>query len=214
MSSEVLERLRNAILALDMDATLEVVGTVLAETDEAGPQRAVDAITDALTVVGQRFQEGEWFLGELVYASEITKAAMELLAPRLTEKVRPGLGTVVVGTVAGDLHDLGKDIFRNYATGAGFEVIDLGVDVPAQGFVDAAERYRPLALGMSCLLTICAARISEVIEELGRRGLREDLKIIIGGAALTDAFARQVGADAFAPDAVTGTQIIQEWGAR
>jgi methanogenic corrinoid protein MtbC1 len=214
MSSEILGRLHSSILALDMDATLAVVRTILEEEGSAGPQRAVDAITDALAVVGQRFQEGEWFLGELVYASEITKAAMGLLSPPLSRDAKRVLGTIVVGTVTGDLHDLGKDIFGNYAKGAGFEVIDLGVDVSAQGFADAAERHRPLALGMSCLLTICAARIPEVIGELNRRGLREHLKVIVGGAALTDAFARRAGADAFAPDAVTGTQIIKGWGER
>jgi 5-methyltetrahydrofolate--homocysteine methyltransferase len=121
------------------------------------------------------------------------------------------VGTIVVGTVAGDLHDLGKNIFRNYATNAGFEVIDLGVDVSAEAFAAAAERHEPLALGMSCLLTISAGGIGAVIEELTRRGIRGKLRVIIGGAALTEEFAREVGADAFASDAVTGTDIIKEW---
>jgi methanogenic corrinoid protein MtbC1 len=211
MSREILEQLRNSILDLDMDATLETVNAILGDTGIEGPQRAVDAISDALAVVGQRFQAGEWFLGELVYASEITKAAMALLSPLLSEDAKRVLGTIVVGTVAGDLHDLGKDIFGNYAKGAGFRVIDLGVDVSAHGFADAAERHQPLALGMSCLLTSCAGRIPEVIAELSRRGIRERLKVIIGGAALTNEFAIQVRADAFAPDAVTGTHIIKGW---
>jgi 5-methyltetrahydrofolate--homocysteine methyltransferase len=136
---------------------------------------------------------------------------MELIAPLLGEGTVERVGTIVVGTVAGDLHDLGKNIFGNYATNAGFEVIDLGVDVSAEAFAGAAERHQPLALGISCLLTISAGGIGAVIEELTRRGIRKKLRVIIGGAALTEKFAREVGADAFASDAVTGTDIIKEW---
>jgi methanogenic corrinoid protein MtbC1 len=116
-----------------------------------------------------------------------------------------------VGTVAGDLHDLGKNIFINYAKSAGFIVIDLGIDVPCGTFVDAVREHRPLALGMSCLLTSTDHQIGRVIQALGEASLREEVKVIIGGAALTAGFARQAGADAFAPDAVTGTDIIREW---
>jgi len=122
-------------------------------------------------------------------------------------------GTVVVGTVAGDLHDLGKNIFVNYAKSAGFNMIDLGIDVPTQKFIDAVKEHNPLALGMSCLLTSTDMEIGKVIEELKRQNLRDKVKVIIGGAALTEGFAKSVGADAFAPDAVTGTDIIEEWGA-
>jgi methanogenic corrinoid protein MtbC1 len=210
MAIEVLEKLRKSILDLDMEVAIDTVRSIVGG-GMVTPQQAVDAISDALAVVGRRFQEGEWFLGELIYASEITKAAMELIAPLLGEGAAERVGTIVVGTVAGDLHDLGKNIFRNYATNAGFEVIDLGVDVSAEAFAAAAERHEPLALGMSCLLTISAGGIGAVIEELTRRGIREKLRVIIGGAALTEEFAREVGADAFASDAVTGTDIIKEW---
>ena len=121
------------------------------------------------------------------------------------------MGTIVVGTVAGDLHDLGKNIFMNFAKGAGFEVIDLGVDVAKEKFVSAVRDHGPLALGMSCLLTVTTGVIGRVIEELKGQGLRDRIKVIIGGACLTEGFARDVGADAFAPDAVTGTDIIKKW---
>jgi methanogenic corrinoid protein MtbC1 len=210
MAIEVLEKLGKSILDLDMDAAIDAVGLIAGE-GKASPQQAVDAISDALAVVGRRFQDGEWFLGELIYASEIAKAAMKPIAPLLRAGAEKRLGTIVVGTVAGDLHDLGKNVFGNYARSAGFEVIDLGVDVSAEVFADAAERHGPLALGVSCLLTISAGGIGAVIEELTRRGIRTRLRVIIGGAALTEEFARQVGADAFAPDAVTGTDIIRDW---
>jgi 5-methyltetrahydrofolate--homocysteine methyltransferase len=117
----------------------------------------------------------------------------------------------VAGTVTGDLHDLGKNIFASYARSAGFDVVDLGVDVSAEAFAAAVREHEPVALGISCLLTSCAGGISRVIEELASQGLRDALKVVIGGAALTEEFAKEVGADAFAPDAVTGTDIIRGW---
>jgi len=136
-----------------------------------------------------------------------------LLSPLMETASSGPLGTVVVGTVAGDLHDLGKNIFINYARSAGFKLIDLGVDVPAEGFVSAVKEHHPLALGMSCLLTITDSEIGKVIEGLKRQNVRDKVKVIIGGAALTEQFAENAGADAFAPDAVTGTDIIRRWGA-
>jgi 5-methyltetrahydrofolate--homocysteine methyltransferase len=138
---------------------------------------------------------------------------MDLGAPLLEAGASGKRGTIVVGTVAGDLHDLGKDIFVSYAKSAGFAVVDLGSNVPKESFVSAVGEHSALALGMSCLLTVTAGEIGGVIEELKRRGIRDQIKVIIGGAALTQQFASDVGADAFAPDAVTGTDIIKEWSA-
>lgn len=211
--SNVIERVKHSVLDLDMDTAIEAIDAIVGGDGTVTAAQGVDAISNALRVVGKRFQEGEWFVGELVYAGEICKAAMERLSPLLTGGTSQSLGTIVVGTVAGDLHDLGKNIFSTYATGAGFRVVDLGVDVPAERFVDTAKAHRPLALGMSCLLTVTAGEVGRVIAALGNEGLRHTLKVIIGGAALTNRFAMEVGADAFAPDAVTGTEIIRQWGA-
>lgn len=211
MSGAVLEKLQASILDLDMDAALVHVRSIIDGGGAVSVRQGIDAISAALAVVGKRFQEGEWFVAELVYAGEITKTAMELLSPHLAAGASERRGTIVVGTVAGDLHDLGKNIFVNYARGAGFEVIDLGVDVPAAKFIAAAREHEPLALGLSCLLTVTAGEIGKVIEELKRQSARDRVKIIIGGAALTERFGREVGADAFAPDAVTGTDIVRAW---
>jgi dimethylamine corrinoid protein len=206
----VLERLRRSLLELDKKGVMGAVRGIV-EDGEAGAEEGVDALTEALAVVGKRFQDGDWYLGELVYSGEIAKEAMELLAPHLSVRVGEGLGVVVVGTVQGDLHDLGKNIFKNYARGAGFEITDLGTDVSPEQFAEAVQNHRPVALGLSCLLTGCAGGVGRVMEELERRGLRESSKVIVGGAALTEEFAREAGADAFAPDAVTGTEIIRGW---
>ena len=213
MASNVLERLKNSLLELDMDTAVGAANLIIEGDNSEAVKDAIDAVTDALRIVGKRFQGGEWFLAELVYAGEITKDVMNLLSPLMEAGATESIGTVVVGTVAGDLHDLGKNIFINYAKSAGFNMIDLGIDIPTQKFIDAVKEHSPLALGMSCLLTATDMEIGRVIEELKKQNLRDKVKVIIGGAALTEGFAKRVGADAFAPDAVTGTDIIKEWGA-
>ncbi len=211
MPNDIREKLKNSLLSLDMDTTVEQVNSVIHGQAPITVQDAVDAVSEALEVVGKRFQDGEWYLTELVYSGEIAKVVMELLAPVMVAGASRQLGTIVAGTVAGDLHDLGKNIFINYAKSAGFEIIDLGIDVPVEKFLSAVDEHNPLALGMSCLLTITSEEVAKVIEELKKRGIRDRVKVIIGGAALTAQFAAEVGADAFAPDAITGTDIVKEW---
>lgn len=213
MSKEILEQLKNSLLALDMEATLKATDSTVKGEDKTAVEDAVSAVSDALQVVGKRFQTGEWFLSELVYAGEIAREVMKLLSPLMKADSSKSLGTVVVGTVAGDIHDLGKNIFINYATSAGFKVIDLGVDVPVQKFINAVKEHKPLALGISCLLTSTDKEIGRVIEELKRQKIRDSVKVIIGGAALTEDFVKSAGVDAFAPDAVTGTDIVKKWSA-
>jgi methanogenic corrinoid protein MtbC1 len=210
VQSDALEKLKKSLLELDRAGTLQAARAVLEER-AADAQAGVEAINDALEVVGRHLQEGKWYLGELVYSGEIAKETTELLSPHLSTEAGEGLGIVVVGTVAGDMHDLGKNIFNTYAKGAGLQVVDLGTDVSAEQFAAAARKHRPVALGLSCLLTTCAGGVGRVIEELQRHGLREASNVIVGGAALTEDFAREIGADAFAPDAVTGTEIIRAW---
>ncbi len=211
MAHDLKEKLKEALLDLNNDATLDYVQQFLA-ADEMTAKQAVDSIAEALEIVGRRFQEGDWFLGELVYAGTIAKEAMDVLTPALTaDDARANCGTVVVGTIEGDMHDLGKSIFINYARSAGFDVIDLGVDVPAETFLEAVNEHEPLAVGMCCLLTPAAGGVGRVVELITERDLRARTKIIIGGAAMTQAFADEIGADAYAPDAVTGTDIIRGW---
>jgi 5-methyltetrahydrofolate--homocysteine methyltransferase len=210
MRDEVLDKLRSSLLHLAKEATLDAVQATL-ERGPEGARQGVDTLTDALDEVGKRFQKGDWFLGELVYSGEIAKEAMERLTPHLSAGVGLGLGRMVVGTVQGDMHDLGKNIFITYARSAGFEMVDLGTDVSAERFAEAAREHRPVAVGISCLLTVTAPGVGRVIEELERQGLRERLNVVIGGAALTEEFAREVGSDAFAPDAVSGVDILRGW---
>ena len=211
MSNDTIEQLRDGLLALDMDAALKATNSVIKLQNKSEVKEAVDAVTQALQVVGKRFQEGEWFLAELVYAGEIAKEVMNLLSPLMQAELSQSRGTIVIGTVANDLHDLGKNIFINYARSAGFKVIDLGVNVPTEKFVNAVKEHKPLALGMSCLLTSTEGELGKVVQELKRQNMREKVKVIIGGAALSERVARDISADAFAPDAITGIDIIKGW---
>ena len=125
MPDNTIQQLKDAMLALDMDAALKATNDVVKTQSKPAVKEAVDAVTQALGVVGKRFQDGEWFLSELVYAGEVAKEVMALLSPLMQAEASQSQGTVVIGTVAGDLHDLGKNIFINYARSAGFKVIDL-----------------------------------------------------------------------------------------
>jgi len=194
-----------------MDAALKAADEVVKSQNKSAVKEAVDAVTQALQVVGKRFQDGEWFLSELVYAGEISKEIMNLLSPLMQSEPSQSQGTILIGTVAGDLHDLGKNIFINYARSAGFKVVDLGVDVPTGKFVSAVREHKPIALGMSCLLTSTEPELGKVIQELKKQGLRAGIKIVIGGAALSQRVADDIAADAFAPDAITGLDIIKGW---
>jgi 5-methyltetrahydrofolate--homocysteine methyltransferase len=214
MISDIFERLKGGLLELDMDTAVDAAKSIADTGDTRAVKDAVDTVTDALQTVGKRFQDGDWFLAELVYVGEISKEVMNILSPLMEAGAMESAGTIVVGTVAGDLHDLGKNIFTNYAKSAGFNMIDLGIDVSTQKFVDAVKEHHPLALGMSCLLTSTDMEIGRVVEELTRQGLRDRVKVIIGGAALTEQFARAAGVDAFAPDAVTGTDIVRKWSSQ
>ena len=213
MPDNTIQQLKDAMLALDMDAALKATNDVVKSQSKPAVKEAVDAVTQALGVVGKRFQDGEWFLSELVYAGEVAKEVMALLSPLMQAEASQSQGTVVIGTVAGDLHDLGKNIFVNYARSAGFKVIDLGVDVPTSKFAGAVKEHKPLALGMSCLLTSTEKELGKVIEDLKKQGVRETVKVIIGGAALSERTAKDVAADAFASDAITGLDIIKKWSA-
>ncbi len=211
MSSDIREQIKTALLDLDQKTTSELIQQII-DSGEIMPKEAVDTIAAALDVVGRRFQSGEWFLGELVYSGTIAKEVMDVLAPLLeADGAAEKLGKVVVGTIEGDMHDLGKSIFVNYARSAGFDVVDLGVDVSAEAFADATVEHQPVAVGMCCLLTPAAAGVNRVVEVLKDRGLREATKVIIGGAAMTKDYATEIGADAYAADAVTGTDILKGW---
>jgi methanogenic corrinoid protein MtbC1 len=213
MPNDALAELERGFMELDMEAALRAANAVISGDGKATVKEAVDVVTRSLEAVGKRFQDGQWYLAELVYAGEIAKDVMKALSPLMQSEASPSRGTLVIGTVAGDLHDLGKNIVVSYARSAGFAVVDLGVDVSAQKFAAAVRDQKPAVLGMSCLLTSTEGELAGVIGELKKQDLRNGLKVVIGGAALSERVARDVGADAFAPDAVTGVDMMKKWNA-
>jgi 5-methyltetrahydrofolate--homocysteine methyltransferase len=160
--------------------------------------------------VGQDFKSGELFVPEVLIAARAMHAGMNVLRPLLTESESVGAGKYLIGTVKGDLHDIGKNLVKMMLEGAGFETIDLGTDVEPQAFVDAVREHKPVLIGMSALLTTTMVQMRATVEALEEAGLRDSVKIMIGGAPVTDAFAADIGADAYAPDAASAVDTARE----
>jgi 5-methyltetrahydrofolate--homocysteine methyltransferase len=164
------------------------------------------ACIPAMEEVGRLFEEGEKFVPEMLISARAMQAAMNLLKPRLAQANIKTLGKVAVGTVAGDLHDIGKSLVSMMLEGSGFEVIDLGTDVAPQKFVEAVREHGAQIIGMSALLTTTMPSMGATIEALTEAGLRDQVKVLIGGAPITQDFADKIGADGFAPDASSATR--------
>ncbi len=169
-------------------------------------------MADILSKIASNLYEGEddtVFVPEVLIAARAMHAGMNVLRPLLAESDTPSVGKYVIGTVKGDLHDIGKNLVKMMLEGAGFETVDLGVDVEPQGFVDAVRQHKPTVLGMSALLTTTMVHMKATIEALQEAGLRETVKIMVGGAPVTTAFAEQIGADAYAPDAAAAVDAAR-----
>ncbi len=178
---------------------------------EAGfsPAEVLSGLTAGMDRVGRDFKAGLLFVPEVLVAARAMQAGMEVLRPLLAETGVPYIGTYLIGTVQGDLHDIGKNLVRMMLEGAGFEVIDLGVDVAPERFVAAVQEHRPAILGMSALLTTTMPAMKRTLEALEKAGLRRAVKVMIGGAPLTADYAAQIGADGYAPDAATAVEVAR-----
>lgn len=194
-----MEKLEELIREGDAEETASRVRELL-EGGAAPEQLMREAMIPAMEEVGNLFQRGECFLPEMLVAARAMQAGMEVLKPLLTSGGSPLLGKVVLGTVQGDIHDIGKNLVAMTLEGAGFEVIDLGVDVSPERFVEAVREHAPLALGMSALLTTTMLSMKQTLEALEEAGLRDGVKAMVGGAALRREFAEEIGADFYGPD--------------
>lgn len=166
-------------------------------------------LISAMDEVGSRFEAGDFFVPEMLIAARAMQAGLTLLKPFLAESDVKSAGTVAIGTVKGDLHDIGKNLVAMMLEGAGFEVMDLGVDVTPEAFVEAA-RNGAQVVGMSALLTTTMSNMQRTIDTLVSAGLRDQVKVIVGGAPVTEDYAKKIGADAFAPDASSATRIVRQ----
>ena len=160
--------------------------------------------------VGVKFKNNQVYVPEVLIAARALNKGLEVLKPRLVEAGTKPVGKVIIGTVQGDLHDIGKNLVSMMMVGAGLEVVDLGVDVSAEKFVAAVKEHKPNIVAMSALLTTTMGHQGDVIEALKSEGLRDQVKVMVGGAPVTDSFAKQIGADAYTPDAATAAEKARE----
>jgi 5-methyltetrahydrofolate--homocysteine methyltransferase len=163
----------------------------------------------AMNEVGRRFQANEFYVPELIMAARAMKMGMELLRPLLTESEIQGQGTMVLGTVWGDMHDVGKNLVGMMMEGAGYRVVDLGLSVSPESFVSAIEEEKAELVGISCLVTTTMLNMRRTIEALQEAGIRDQVKIMVGGAPVTQGFADEIGADGYAPDAASAVDLAR-----
>jgi 5-methyltetrahydrofolate--homocysteine methyltransferase len=168
-----------------------------------------ESLIPAMGEVGKRFEEGEFFVPEMLISARAMKAGLAILKPYLVDSGVESAGIVAIGTVQGDLHDIGKNLVAVMLEGAGFEVRDLGVDVPPETFVDAANEGAQV-IGLSALLTTTMPKMEQTIQALKEANVLNNVSVIIGGAPVTESYAQQIGADAFAPDASSATRMVRQ----
>ena len=202
------EKLYAAILNADSTAAVELVREALDEGVD--PRELIDqGMIPAMREAGQRFEDEEFFVPELLLAAQAMKAGLELLRPLLAEGGAERQGCVVIGTVQGDLHDIGKNLVASMLEGAGFEVVDLGADVAPERFVDAAVESGAPVIGISALLTTTMTSMKSVVDLIRERGLAGKIRTIIGGAPVSAAFAEEIGADAYGYDAANAVDEVK-----
>lgn len=169
-----------------------------------------DGFIPGMDVVGSKFQANEIYVPEMLISAKAMKAGMKILEPLLTEAGVEPIGKVVIGTVKGDLHDIGKNLVAMMLEGGGFDVVDAGVDVTPQKFMDLVKENKPDILGLSALLTTTMSEIKNVIDSFKENGLRDDIQIMVGGAPLNEDYAKEVGADGYSPDAASAVLVAKK----
>lgn len=209
---QALNELTEAVVEMREEAALEKTKRMLEEGVD--PQAVIEAYRRALEEVGKRFEKEVYFIPELILSGHMMSTALELVKPHLGDRgVQSGskLGKVLIATVAGDIHDIGKNMVSMLMDINGFEVRDLGVDVPTEKIVSEAKEFGADVVGLSGLLTLAFDPMKEVVEGLAAAGLKEKVKVIIGGGQMDEQVCSYVGADAFVTDAVSGINICKSW---
>lgn len=207
-----LETLSKVIGELEEDKLLDLLHQFMAmNPTEEEAQAVVNACQRGMTIVGNLFESGEYFVGDLIFAGELLTESMEILKPIIGSGKSDKVAKIVLGTVEGDLHDIGKNIFRSMAETAGFAVYDLGIDQNPSAFVAKVQEVKPEILGMSGLLSLALNSMKKTVDSLKEAGLRDNLKIIIGGNPVSAEACQYIGADAFTTNAADGVTICQQW---
>jgi methanogenic corrinoid protein MtbC1 len=204
------ERLVNAIADMKEEEALNIVKKMVEDGSE--PAAILDAARNAMDIVGQRYEKGTYFLPELMLAGEMMSQITDLIKPELAKlPAIERLGKVLIGTVDGDIHDIGKNIVTFMLDVNGFEVLDLGVDISPQRFVEAVGKFQPQVVGLSGFLTLAFDAMKETIEAIKEAGLRDGVKIMVGGGQVNDEISEYAGADAYGKDAMAGVSLAKKW---
>jgi corrinoid protein of di/trimethylamine methyltransferase len=209
--SEILEQLQESVIVGEPDQARELAAKALQSGVE--PLRAIEeALHPGMQLVGDRYESGEYFIPDLVMAAEAMKAAMAVFEPELAARHehRQVLGTVVIGTVEGDIHEIGKSLVATMLGAAGFDVHDLGVDVSAADFVKEVQKVKANVVGLSALLTTTMMNQEAVIEGLQEAGIRDQVKVVIGGAPASPDWANTIGADGYAENANEAVTVVKQ----
>lgn len=201
--------LREAVVDGDARGTVALLAEVLAAGADPGTVLH-EGLIPGMAEVGRLYEEGEYFVPEMLISARAMSAALSVLRPLLVEQGVASAGTVVIGTVRGDLHDIGKSLVVMMLEGAGFEVVDLGIDVPPERFVAAVSETSPQVVALSALLTTTMMNMAEVIAALEAAGVRDRVKVMVGGAPISRAFAEQIGADGYGADAASAAALARE----
>ncbi len=173
-----------------------------------------DGLIQAMDRVGVKFKNGEFYIPEVLIAARAMHAGMAILKSILAKTAATMMGRVIVGTVKGDLHDIGKNLVVMMLEGGGFEVTDLGIDVPVDKFIEGIKKHQAQVVGMSALLTTTMREMKNAIQAIEAAGLRKGVKVVVGGAPVTDRFAKEIGADGYAPDAASAVDVVKSLLAR
>jgi len=206
---ELLEKMTNALIAGKQDEVIKLTQEAL-DGGTAAKEILDNGLLAGMDVVGQRFKAGDMFIPEVLLCARCMHGAMDILKPLLSESDAAGAGTYLIGTVEGDLHDIGKNLVSMMLQGAGFKVVDLGTNITAQQFVDAVKEHNPKVIGMSALLTTTMPKMEETIAALKEAGIRDQVKIMAGGAPVTQDFVDKIGADAYGANAASAVEKAKE----
>ncbi len=181
----------------------------MALAEKIHPSEIIDSMRKGLSAAGTKYEEGEYFLSELVMSGIMARELSEMLKPYLRRDETQSLARIVIGTVKGDLHDIGKNLVSTMLSSAGFDVQDLGVDVPPEKFVEIVKREKPRVVAMSCLLTVAMDAMKNVMDRLKESGFRSEVKVLVGGRPITSDFAEQIGADGYGADAIEAASVAK-----
>lgn len=207
-----LQVLTQAVGDLDEDAVTKILDEFVASNPNGEEAyKVVNACQQGMAIVGDLFDKGEYFVGDLIFAGELLTKAINTLKPVIGGENSRKIGSIVICTVEGDLHDIGKNIFGSMVEAAGFEVYDLGIDVPASAIVEKVKEVRPNVVGLSGVLTLAIDSMKNTVEALKAAGLRDGVKVIIGGNPVTEDACKMIGADAFTTNAAEGVKQCQGW---